>query len=165
MDLKKIVYNAGAATQHCQAVGGKLPEPIDYYENNFLNSMGGKSFFLGVNDNEEERRWVYNSDSSPSFSNWFKEPPRRTTKNCAYMMRDDLTQNRNRRSRWKNVECSGRVQRTTVCEKISPGKYLLFQNKPAPRCCLYNPEFLAYHTVLFRDSYFTNENEDLKISD
>ena len=43
--------------------------------------------------------------------------------------------------------------------------YLPFQNKPAPQFCLQNPEFLAHHTVLFRDSYFLNGSEVLKISE
>ena len=122
MDLKKTVYNAVAATQHCQAVGGKLPEPRSYDENNFLNSRGGKSFFLGVNDREDENRWVYDSDSSTmSFEYWKKDPrPRSFSKNCAYMMRDDPNQDRNKKSQWKDVACYGSVARTTVCEKISP---------------------------------------------
>ena len=43
--------------------------------------------------------------------------------------------------------------------------YSPVQNKPAPRFCLQNPEFLAYHAVLLRESYFANGNEVFKISE
>ena len=82
--------------------------------------MGTTSFFLGVNDKENENHWVWDSDNSTvNLDIWDSgEPDGGTNENCAYMNR--TATNKLRRSRWLSVQCSGNqvARATVVCEKI-----------------------------------------------
>ena len=80
----------------CAKQGGKLPEPRNEEENNFLVSLDLDMFVLGINDKKVEGRWVYDSDSSPlTWFYWFNGTRNqfnyrwyeKTNLNCVMMVR------------------------------------------------------------------------------
>ena len=118
-DLKKIVYSREQAKELCHAVGGKLPEPRDYNENKFLNSLGTNTFFLGLTKPTTAYGWNWIWVSDRSQMRWSIWNPVRGWQHCAYMKRNTVRDSWDK-YRWSSVDCWRRnVPRTAVCEKKS----------------------------------------------
>ena len=100
----------------CQNLGGKLPEPRNEIENNFLDSLDICNFVLGINDKEVEGQWVFDSDNTKV--TWFDWeiyggiPNGGTTQNCAFMHHN-----------WADYKCESTSfydvqKRQLVCERV-----------------------------------------------
>ena len=76
-------------TDLCAAKEAILPEPRSEAENNFLVDLEGELSPLGMNDDEVEGTWVWDSDGSPvGFSNFESGEGRDgADENCALLGR------------------------------------------------------------------------------
>ena len=90
--LNTKVFSYEDATKICQDAGGKLPEPRNSEENDFLDNFGTttKVFFLGLTDTAAEGQWVWTSDDSTvTWKPWKSgEPDGGTSENCCAMYKN-----------------------------------------------------------------------------
>ena len=76
----------------CESVGGKMAEPKSKEINDEIQKEAssvigrGTWYWLGLNDEEKEGTWVYNSDGQKiEWSNWGKKEPSGGSKeNCVF---------------------------------------------------------------------------------
>ena len=118
VDLNTAETSHQKATELCQAVGGRLPQPRNQEENDFLNNMQTIIFFLGMTDTASEGRWVWDSDGSAvSWTLWKSgEPDGGSVQNCASMLRN-VAAVAGDRERWASGGCE-KQHKTAVCEKL-----------------------------------------------
>ena len=128
-------YNTNQQT--CKNIGGHLPEPRNEQENLFLNSLGSEMFTLGINDEEVEGQWVFDSDGSPlTWFSWAKfrdypdAPNGGRNQNCAMMRRNFDSQHVGHRDQdWGDFWCNSKSQdqpKSLICEQ------------PAGESCMWN---------------------------
>ena len=90
--LDTVNFTHAGDRKLCEQQGGRLPEPRDEDENNFLDSLNTEMFMLGMNDEDVEGQWVWDSDGSKvTWYNWAKYngvPNGGSADNCAYMVRN-----------------------------------------------------------------------------
>ena len=119
----------------CKQYGGKLSEPKNEGENNFLASLNTDKFVLGMNDKKVEGQWVWDSDGSKvTWFNWAKYgwmPNGGRSDNCAYMVRDfNNLLPLHQRKDWADMKCSSILaydlsDKSLVCERSAPkGKHI-----------------------------------------
>ena len=111
-------------TDLCAAKEAILPEPRSEAENNFLVDLEGELSPLGMNDDEVEGTWVWNSDGSPVVFNKFEPGEGRdgAAENCALLGRHS-----NNKAKsvdvWHDYKCSSedwfesRPQKRLICER------------------------------------------------
>lgn len=67
------------ANRKCKAMGGRMAEVRSFAENRFIAQLTGQhqqdGFWLGASDEGVEGRWLWNSGSDLSFTNWFYGQP------------------------------------------------------------------------------------------
>ena len=120
----------------CQLLGGKLPEPRDEKENQFVNELGTNIFLLGINKIKGDE-WRFDSDGSRViYNNWEPGHPdsEKTGKDCAIMERSHLFPqgHRNLPATWIDVSCKPGGQseysdrtKHLVCESAG-GMYICY---------------------------------------
>ena len=112
----------------CTDLGGYLPEPRDNLENNFLDSLNSKTFYLGMTDSAVEGDWVWQTDSTQvtwkKWADWtdpsFSDPPNGgTDENCAWMLKQfQKSLSGHSTKAWADRGCSEPIdEMTVVCEK------------------------------------------------
>ena len=118
----------------CRNIGGHLPEPRNQQENLFLNSLGSDQFILGINDQQTEGHWVFDTDGSPvtwfSWVDWrdYTDPPKQGRDgNCAIMLRQwQEGISGHRPQDWGDTSCNTTAYRqgipkSLICQKYTGG--------------------------------------------
>ena len=112
----------------CLRIGGKLPEPRDEGENDFLASLDTDMFVLGINDKQVEGHWVFDSDGSQvTWFSWAQyadtAPNDGPAGNCAYVIRElnDHHSGHTKKS-WEDKRCGyysfyDSYDKQLVCER------------------------------------------------
>ena len=110
----------------CKNLGGMLPEPRNELDNNFLDSISYKSFYLGMRDSSVEGYWAFESDySKVAWKNWVRwsdhaNPPNGgTNENCAIMLKDyNKNEGGHNPKAWVDIKCSQPIgEMDVICEK------------------------------------------------
>ena len=122
MVLNPSSFEKETSKEMCEEVGGILPEPRTSDGYRFLSSLNTRMFHLGMSDESEEGRWLWDSDGSPViWTNWesrFLEPTGGRQKNCA-IVSQQLPPGGGLKT-WNAADCEeimrGRPQ-STVCQR------------------------------------------------
>ncbi|XP_053407165.1 perlucin-like protein [Mercenaria mercenaria] len=106
------------AVAACKILGGHLVEIDDATENQYLVNQAKlinskESFWIGLNDLQEEGSWVWvDSNEAVSYTNWYPGQPdnEASNENCAHLnpVYNDL---------WNDKECYSLLN--YICEKTS----------------------------------------------
>ena len=110
----------------CDDQGGKLPEPRNEKENDFLDSLNTEMFVLGINDKVVEGTWVFDSDNSKvRWTKWARYdsiPNEGRDGNCAFMTRNYRSQELlHTKDAWSDYPCAdtfyNNIPHQLVCER------------------------------------------------
>ena len=125
--LDTVNFTHAGDRKLCEQQGGRLPEPRDEDENNFLDSLNTEMFSLGMTDENVEGQWVWDSDGSKvTWFNWAKYdgiPNGGTTDNCAYMVRNTKSSRAGHTKKsWADKRCHyydyyDKLSKQLVCER------------------------------------------------
>ena len=128
--LETSTFNHDVNQQTCADLGAQLPEPRDEHDNLFIDSLGSEMLVLGINDNDVEHQWVYDSDGSPvSYTSWgtlTDYPPNpyyNTGDNCVGMYRNHNNDLAGQRSQdWFDFNCNSKPffegkSKSLICER------------------------------------------------
>ena len=120
----------------CNEFGGKLPEPRDEGENDFLDSLNTEMFNLGMKYKQEEAQWLWETDGSTVA--WFKwtvwksgnsEPDGYETENCVVSMNKPAAAVRgDNKGVWGDYPCNSDTtqERKLICQKLKGDFYFCF---------------------------------------
>ena len=129
LERSTSTLNHNINQEKCKNIGGHLPEPRDEQENLFLDSLAAERFALGINYNNVDDQWVFESDGSRltwlSWANWQGQEswPRKTSGNCVSMICHKGKEYTGHRTRdWTNLPCESdsyfdQRPRSLVCQK------------------------------------------------
>ena len=118
-------------TDLCAAKEAILPEPRSEAENQFLVDLEGELSPLGMNDDEVEGTWVWNSDGSPVVFNNFESGEGRdgAAENCALLGRH-IEKVGKMTDDWHDVPCEStdwfdsRPTKRLICQR---GRWMSFK--------------------------------------
>ena len=98
----------GVGRDICKKYGGMLPEPREDKENQFLDHLDTNMFVLGMNNNNQDQVYVWDSDGTHvQFSRWLNDKPINSDTYCVIMMRNLATKETHNSDRWMQIPCNG----------------------------------------------------------
>ena len=85
-----------------------------------MNGLNSHTFVLGINDNETEDNWVFDSDRTPVvYQNWKSgDESQGRRENCAFMFRNHITAG----AAWGDYPCLSdaymeALEKSLICQK------------------------------------------------